>query len=133
MSCTYYRWNGGSFTGDYWCDKNDKRVDSDTYSKYCRGYYYSDCPVYKRSDSSGGCFITTIVCNVLGKSDDDKVLNNLRYFRDNVLKKDECYRYILIDYDNIGPVIACEILDAYGYTNVYNIGGVVDWPYGLEM
>lgn len=30
-------------------------------------------------------------------------------------------------------VIACEILDAYGYTNVYNIGGVVDWPYGLEM
>lgn len=30
-------------------------------------------------------------------------------------------------------IIACEILDAYNYTNVYNIGGVVDWPYGLEM
>ena len=30
-------------------------------------------------------------------------------------------------------IIACEILDAYEYTNVYNIGGVVDWPYGLEM
>ena len=30
-------------------------------------------------------------------------------------------------------VIACEILEAYGYTNLYNIGGVVDWPYGLEM
>ena len=30
-------------------------------------------------------------------------------------------------------VIACEILEANGYTNVYNIGGVVDWPYGLEI
>lgn len=30
-------------------------------------------------------------------------------------------------------VIACEILIKEGYTNVYNLGGVVDWPYGLEM
>ena len=30
-------------------------------------------------------------------------------------------------------VIACEILETYGYNNLYNIGGVVDWPYGLEM
>ena len=30
-------------------------------------------------------------------------------------------------------VIACEILEAYGYTNLYNMGGVVDWPYGLEI
>lgn len=30
-------------------------------------------------------------------------------------------------------VIACEILEEYGYTNLYNMGGVVDWPYGLEM
>lgn len=29
--------------------------------------------------------------------------------------------------------IACEILEEYGYTNLYNMGGVVDWPYGLEM
>lgn len=30
-------------------------------------------------------------------------------------------------------VIACEILAERGFTNVYNMGGVVDWPYGLEM
>ena len=30
-------------------------------------------------------------------------------------------------------VIACEILETYGYNNLYNIGGVVDWPYGLEI
>jgi len=29
-------------------------------------------------------------------------------------------------------VIACEILEAANYTNIYNMGGVVDWPYGLE-
>lgn len=30
-------------------------------------------------------------------------------------------------------IIACEILETYGYTKLYNMGGVVDWPYGLEM
>ena len=30
-------------------------------------------------------------------------------------------------------LIACRILEAYGYTNLYNMGGGVDWPYGLEM
>lgn len=29
-------------------------------------------------------------------------------------------------------VMACEILEENGYMNVYNIGGVVDWPYGIE-
>ena len=106
MSCTFYRWNGGIF-GDYWCDKKDHRVDSDTYYKYCRDYNYSDCPVYKRDSSSSPCFITTIVCDILGKNDDDKVLNNLRMFRGNILQKDKEYYEILMDYDTIGPVIAC--------------------------
>ena len=30
-------------------------------------------------------------------------------------------------------IIACELLESYGYTNIYNMGGVVDWPYGLEI
>lgn len=109
MSCTYYRWNGGSFTGDYWCDKKNERVNNDIYQRYCKGYYYDECPIYKKSNSSGGCFITTIICDILGKNDDDKVINNLRNFRDNILTKDEKYKSILIDYDNIGPVIAYEI------------------------
>ena len=104
MSCTFYRWNGGVF-GDYWCDKKDCRVDSNTYYKYCRDYNYSDCPIYKMSSSSG-CFITTIVCEILGKEDNDQVLTNLRTFRENILKPQEKYHEILIDYDNIGPVIA---------------------------
>lgn len=29
--------------------------------------------------------------------------------------------------------LACEILMHEGYNNIYDLGGVVDWPYGLEM
>lgn len=28
--------------------------------------------------------------------------------------------------------MACDILTQNGYVNVYNIGGLVGWPYGLE-
>lgn len=109
MSCTYYRWNGGSFFGDYWCDKKDVRVYDDDYYKYCRDYNYSECPIYKQSSSSGGCFITTITCNILGNEDNCKVLSNIRFLREEILKKDEKYLEILMDYDYIGPLIACAI------------------------
>lgn len=108
MSCTFYRWNGGVF-GDYWCDKKNERVSSDIYSRYCRDYSYGDCPIYKQSNSSGGCFITTITCNILGNEDNCKVLNNIRFLREEVLKKDQKYLEILMDYDYVGPLIACSI------------------------
>ena len=108
MSCTYYRWNGGVF-GDYWCDKKNERVNSDIYYKYCRDYSYGDCPIYKQNNSSSGCFITTITCNILGKEDNCKVLNNIRFLREDVIKKEKKYEEILMDYDYIGPLIACSI------------------------
>ena len=84
MSCSYYKFSSSLFGGDYWCTKNDCRVDEKTYIKYCRDYNYSSCSIFRKVDSSG-CFITTIVCDILKKPDDDKVMKNLRYFRDNVL------------------------------------------------
>lgn len=105
MSCTFYSFKGGLFGGDYWCDKKDCRVDNDTYRRYCRDYNYSNCPIFKKSDSSG-CFITTVVCDILGNEDNHEILNNLRKFRDEVLQKDEKYYEILKDYDNIGPYLA---------------------------
>lgn len=105
MSCTYYRYNRGLFSGDYWCDKKNCRVDSDTYYRYCRDYSYDECPIYKHQESSG-CFITTIICNLLGKKDDYKILQSLREFRDNILQKNEKYYDILKEYDVIGPIIA---------------------------
>ena len=58
-------------------------------------------------DSS--CYITTVVCNILGYSDDCEVLQNLRSFRNNVMQKDEKYKSLLFEYDTIGPKIANEL------------------------
>ena len=106
MSCTYYEFKSSLFGGDYWCDKKNCEVDEDTYYKYCRDYNFRSCPIYKKDTSSSGCYISTIVCNILKRSDDDKVLNNLRGFRDNVLQKNEEYFEILKCYDTMGPVLA---------------------------
>lgn len=105
MSCEFYSYKSGLFSGDYWCNKNECSVSSDTYYKYCRDYNYRECPNYKHQESSG-CFITTIICNMLNKKDDDVILKTLRSFRDDVLQKDEKYYNILKEYDLIGPVIA---------------------------
>lgn len=106
MSCTFYKWKGGFFSGDYWCDKKDCRVDEETYRKYCRNYDYRNCPIFKKNDDTGFCYITTIVCNILSRDDNDRVLNVLRWFRDSILQNNEKYYGILKDYDNIGPIIA---------------------------
>ena len=87
MSCPFYTFR----QNDYYCSKNSNYVNSDTYYKYCRNYDYDDCPVYKRNDSTSGCYLTTIVCSVLNKEDDNKVLNSLRNFRDHTLQKNKEY------------------------------------------
>lgn len=104
MSCSYYTFR----QNDYYCMKKSDYVNSDTYYRYCRNYSYDECPVYKHQESSG-CYLTTIVCKVLGKKDNDLILNVMRNFRDNVLKNDPNYYEILRDYDMIGPSIARSI------------------------
>lgn len=60
----------------------------------------------KSSQSGGGCYITTAMCNILGYEDDNYYLQMLRTFRDETLKKDIKYLPILLAYDVIGPQIA---------------------------
>lgn len=114
MSCTYYSWKGGWFSGDFWCAKKadydgNGRVDEDTYQKYCKNYNYDACPIYKQGEYSSGCFLTTIVCTILQKDDHDPILETMREFRNQVLQKDEKYFNILRDYDYIGPVLAYKL------------------------
>lgn len=106
MSCPYYKFQSGLFGGDYWCKAADVRVDSGFYNTYCNGYRYNECPTYKKKASPGGCYLTTIVCQILKKEDNDKNLNTLRSFRDKIMQKDENYNDKLLDYDNIGPILA---------------------------
>ena len=57
MSCSYYTFR----QNDYYCTKKGDYVNSDTYYRYCKGYYYDECPIYRHEESSG-CYLTTIVC-----------------------------------------------------------------------
>ena len=47
----------------------------------------------------------------MGNPDDGKVMNTFRRFREDVLKKDSKYYEGLDDYDNIGPILACRLVD----------------------
>lgn len=101
---------GGFFSSDSCYIDTSKRQDVlyDQYGNlYCKNYYES-CPRYQSINGyqSGGCFITTVTCEILDKKDDDKVMNGLRKFRDDVLQKDEKYAEILQNYDVVGPIIA---------------------------
>ena len=59
---------------------------------------------YQRAGAK--CYITTIICEILGYPDDCEVLQILRGFREDVLKMDPRYLHILYEYDQVGPVIA---------------------------
>lgn len=121
MSCPYYTFR----QNDYYCNKNSNYVNSDMYYRYCRGYSYDECRIYKNEPVSG-CYLTTIVCNLLGKEDNDVVLNTLRGFRDNHLKLDMKYLELLLTYDIVGPLISAKMkndkkgkeLANYLYNNV---------------
>ena len=107
MSCDFYEFKSGLFCGDYYCKIKDGAVSSDTYYRYCRDYSYRDCPIYKHErNSSSGCFITTIACQILEKQDNDEILNNFRNFRNNILQPNQKYHNILKEYDVIGAMVA---------------------------
>ena len=108
--CPFYKWEGGWLSGDYFCMKKNENVNSSMYEKYCTKSYesggYGDCPLYKYEEPSSGCFITTIVCDIIGLEDRNIYLMLLRKFRDNYLQKNMNTISILEEYDFIGPVLA---------------------------
>ena len=88
------------------CNLDWHVVSNYEYKNFCNYNYGNSCSKKTNSNSSGGCFITTVTCEILDKKDDDKVMNGLRKFRDDVLQKDEKYAEILQNYDVVGPIIA---------------------------
>lgn len=127
MSCPFYEFRSTLFGGDYYCIKKEEYMNSDIYYKYCRDYSYSDCPIYKHQTSSG-CFITTVVCDILGKSDNYELLNRFRYFRDNTLQKDVKYSELLKIYDTVGQFVADDI---YNDEDRYNNAKCI-YEYGIK-
>ncbi len=89
------------------------------YCEWYRCYYWADdtCSHQKERGSSSSCYITTVVCKILGFADDCGMLRNLRDFRDNILQKNEQYVPLLFEYDTVGPQIAECLEKDYQETN----------------
>ena len=99
------------------------------YKYYCKERYtYCDpsnpkCRDYKSADEMGDrrdyydikkinqadCYLTTVICEILGFNDDCEILSIMRSFRNNILQKDLRYLSILIQYDVVGPSIATNL------------------------
>lgn len=82
--------------GEYYCGET---------KVYCTASN-SCCYYFKYREDGGGCYLTTIICNILGYADNGEILSTLRAFRDNVMSNDSSYNNILSEYDNLGPKLA---------------------------
>lgn len=83
--------------------------EHDTCKGYCeihKTYYYPDDKICSYYVNRNGCFITTIVCKLLGYGDDCEILNTLRGFRTNIMQKDPKYKEMLYEYDTVGQQIS---------------------------
>ena len=85
---------------DYYCNKVKHNVSYDTFIKYCTEYSYDECPNYT------ACYISTAVCNELGKMDELEVLKQLRY---DIMENDEKYSSILSHYDKVAHGLATRL------------------------
>lgn len=106
---------GSFFSTNYFCNISGEEVSiPNVYIEdYCKhDYMVSKCPFYQKyGQPSGGCFITTVICDILKKDDHDTVIDGLRKFRDEVLQIDKNQDEVLKEYDVIGPIIVEKILE----------------------
>lgn len=105
--CALYDSNGTPKWGDeHYCSKKGKYLKPTTSA--CSSFVKNNA---KEGYQRAGCYITTIVCNILGYPDDCNLLVTLRDFRENYLKQNSEYLPLLIEYDQIGPIISDSIVN----------------------
>ncbi len=83
-----------------WCSERRKYYPPT--DRACSSYFMYD---ESRAPSSG-CYLTTITHEILGYEDTCATLQIMRFFRDEVLMKEEKYHTLLCEYDVVGPIIA---------------------------
>lgn len=94
------------FCGDcQYIDKYNKEYGKEKYMCTLHNEYRSERDV-SCSDYRPNCFITTVVCNVLGYKDDCDILKALRKYRDGYLKQRPDGIRLLQEYDQIGPILS---------------------------
>ena len=103
-----------SYDHKYLCEKHYEYMyaDCEGCDDYCQAYSRSSMVslslinASRDSQKESGCYISTIVRDILHKSDSDIILRKLRAFRNNVLQKDKKYLSLLVLYDYVGPIIS---------------------------
>ena len=104
--CALYDSKGAPKWGnEHYCSKKGKYLAPTTSA--CSSFIKNN---EKEGYQRAGCYITTIVCNILGYPDDCELLVVLRDFRENYLKQHEEYLPLLVEYDQIGPIISDNIM-----------------------
>ena len=117
MKCDFLTYKGWS--GDY-CLKKEDYVSKDTVNTYCdNSSKYKDCPIYRDSSSSGGCYLTTACVECKGLADDCYELTMLRNFRDTYLAKQVGGKEEIEDYYENAPRIVREIDSRKDAVDVY--------------
>lgn len=116
-SCTYLDLSDGNCYGKYYCNKKwDRRLATDpACDSYTKAYSRDSGTIqnainFSNGKNNSGCYITTMLCNILKLSDSNYYLNTLRNFRDNYLSKNDKYKGLLVEYDIIGPNICYYLL-----------------------
>lgn len=117
-SCTYLDLSDGNCYGKYYCNKKWERHLATDYkcSSYTKAYSRDEGTInnaidFSNSHTSSSCYITTLLCELLGLSDSNFYINTLRNFRNNYLKEKEEYKSILVEYDIVGPIICKNLRD----------------------
>lgn len=104
-NCKYWNQYGWSRLGE--CTRRNC-TDTD-FDDSCGAFEmgkYSEDDDSSDSGSSGGCFITSMLCHVLDYDDHCDIMETLRGFRNEKMKRAGCYTEILDEYDVVGPKIA---------------------------
>ena len=101
-----------SYINEYWCDKDYvegwKNPNQTACDSFTEAYGRTDAEKERAIKGiSDGCFIVTMVCNLLGKEPEhDSYLKTFKNFKRNYLMKQiELYDFLYL-YESLGPAIA---------------------------
>lgn len=120
--CVHYYYDSGYCCSILKENTGKSNVDSDDVKKYCWGYHYEDCPVYKKYHSSSGtvCFLTSACVEARGLPDNCDELQTLRLFRDTYLKSLMNGPMEINEYYKIAPAIVTKIKQCTNATELFD-------------
>ena len=92
--CTYLDLNTGDIYGKFYCERKWERhlATDPECGSFCRAYSRDSSTIenayrYTNEHTSSGCYLTTMLCHILGMPDNNIYLETMRNFRKNILKR----------------------------------------------